>query len=244
MGGHLTCLQTVPFELLLSGDPTGTMAATTIPIVREAAEAQQREIEARLAREDVPWDWQVDYTTPALGLVAASPLADLVVMGPFDTGTNTVHPSRLVGEAALRTRTPVMVIPQAQQGLDLSRPAMIGWNGSAEAAHALRAAVPLLARSGPVVVAEVVEEGRSGSGEIAAQAAAAYLSRHAIGCEVVSVARGAGGVAAALFAEASARGCGLVVMGAYGHSRLAELVLGGVTRTALACPPLPLLLAH
>jgi nucleotide-binding universal stress UspA family protein len=73
---------------------------------------------------------------------------------------------------------------------------------------------------------------------------AEYLSRHGITCEVVEVPRGAAGIAETLFSAAQMRECGLMVMGAYGHSRLAELLLGGVTRKMLTEPQMPILLAH
>ena len=71
-----------------------------------------------------------------------------------------------------------------------------------------------------------------------------YLSRHGIACEVVEVPKGEAGIADTLLSAAQMRGCGLMVMGAYGHSRLAELLLGGVTRKMLVEPQMPILLAH
>ncbi len=75
-------------------------------------------------------------------------------------------------------------------------------------------------------------------------AGADYLSRHGISCEMIEVAPHEEGVAAALQAEAATRKAGLLVMGAYGHTRLTERVFGGVTRRMLTGVRIPLLLTH
>ena len=70
------------------------------------------------------------------------------------------------------------------------------------------------------------------------------VSIKSIECEIVEIPRGEAKVADTLFSAAQLRECGLMVMGAYGHSRLAELLLGGVTRKMLVEPAMPILLAH
>jgi nucleotide-binding universal stress UspA family protein len=121
---------------------------------------------------------------------------------------------------------------------------MVAWNGSAEAAHALRAAVPLLAMAGKVWLVTIAEPGEKARFDLPPIEGAQYLSRHGIECEMVEVPRDKAGIADTLRSAAEVRGCGLMVMGAYGHSRLAEMLLGGVTRKMLADPQLPILLAH
>jgi nucleotide-binding universal stress UspA family protein len=71
-----------------------------------------------------------------------------------------------------------------------------------------------------------------------------YLSRHGVESEVVEIPRGDAKVSDALFSAAQMRECGMMVMGAYGHSRLAEMLMGGVTRRALSDPDMPIFLAH
>jgi nucleotide-binding universal stress UspA family protein len=73
---------------------------------------------------------------------------------------------------------------------------------------------------------------------------AEYLSRHGIDCDMVERAPLDGSVEEALLHAIETRGAGYLVMGAYGHSRLKEMVLGGTTRGMLANTPVPLLLAH
>ncbi len=73
---------------------------------------------------------------------------------------------------------------------------------------------------------------------------AEYLSRHGIQAELVEIPQGDESVAETLVDAAAIRHCSYMVMGAYGHSRLAEFLVAGVTRSALTDPKLPILLAH
>ena len=73
---------------------------------------------------------------------------------------------------------------------------------------------------------------------------AAYLSRHGIACEIVELPCLGQHPAEILLAAADSRDAGYIVLGAYGHARLFEMVFGGVTRRMLKDPPIPLVLAH
>jgi len=136
-------------------------------------------------------------------------------------------------------------VPEGMTSFDVGAPMLVAWNGSAESAHALRAAVPLLACSVKVTLACVVEERGEAKGfDLPSTEGAKYLARHGIACEIVEIPRGEAKIADMLFSAAQLRDCALLVMGAYGHSRLTELVLGGVTRHMLSEPAMPVSLAH
>jgi nucleotide-binding universal stress UspA family protein len=243
VGGHITCLQAVNDMVIAAGDLYGAAIAATLPVIKEHAEKLRNKIEQDLANEDVPWDWRLAYGIASHRLLEASPLADIILLGPSDAG-DRVGPSALVGDLVFKARAPVLVVPGACKRLDVSAPAMVAWNGSAEAAHALRAAVPLLAMAGKVWLVTIAEPGEKARFDLPPIEGAQYLSRHGIECEMVEVPRDKAGIADTLRSAAEVRGCGLMVMGAYGHSRLAEMLLGGVTRKMLADPQLPILLAH
>ncbi|WP_086619484.1 universal stress protein [Erythrobacter tepidarius] len=242
--GHITCLQAISYEVFAPGDFYGSAIAAAMPVIKENAEKLRAETEARLAGEDVAWDWRFVYGIAPDRLLEHSPLADLVIVGPSDSGSGGRGPSALAGDLALRAPVPVLVVPQDTARYDVSAPVMVAWNGSSEAAHALRAAVPLLAASRKVWLVSVAEEKDKPRFDFPSLEGAQYLSRHGIACEVVEVPKSAAGVADALLSAARMRECGLMVMGAYGHSRLAELLLGGVTRKMLTKPAMPILLAH
>ncbi len=243
--GHITCLQTVSYDVFMPGDFYGSAIAAALPIIRENADNLRAKIEREMEHEGVPFDWRFEYGVAGQRLIEASPLADIVILGPAEGGMDGRGPSALVGDVVTRAPVPVLVVPEGMTGFDVGAPMLVAWNGSAESAHALRAAVPLLACSVKVTLACVVEEkGAAKSFDLPSTEGAKYLARHGIACEIVEIPRGEAKIADTLFSAAQMRECGLLVMGAYGHARLAELVLGGVTRHMLSEPQMPVLLAH
>lgn len=242
--GHITCLQAVSYDVFMPGDFYGSAIAAALPLIKENADKLRADTEAALEHEGVPFDWRFEYGVAAHRLIAASSLADIVIVGPSEAGSDGRGPSALVGDVVTRATVPVLVVPESAKSFEVGAPMVIAWNGSAESAHALRAAVPLLACSCQVTLACVVEDTAEGGRELPSTEGARYLARHGISCEIVEIPRGEAKIADTLFSAAQMREASLLVMGAYGHSRLAELVLGGVTRHMLSEPQMPVLLAH
>ena len=242
--GHVTCLQAVSFDVFAPGDFYGSALAAAMPVVKEAAEQFRARTEADLGNEDVSWEWLFRYGMAEQRLLEQSAINDVIIVGARDIDDEVDRPSQLVGELVMRARTPVLVVPESSKRFDCAAPALIAWNGSTEAGIAMRAALPLLRKASKVYIATVTEENDRERYDLPPTDGAEYLSRHGIESEVVEVARDGARVADALFGAAQVRRCGYVVMGAYGHSRLAEMLLGGVTRRALTAPPLPIFLAH
>lgn len=238
--GHLGCLQVTPFDAFILDDPFGGVYAlpTLIEAVREAEEAHRGRIETRLAGEGVSWDWQRLDGMPAAHVADRSGLADLVVLSL--PGEGAAGALAMIGDVALHVRAPVLAVPAESQGLDCLGPAMVAWNGSPEAAHALRLTLPMLARAAQVHVVSI-NEGEAG---FPATDASEYLSRHGVRSELHEWPRADRSVAEVLLDAARVLKAGYVAMGAYGHSRLRETVLGGTTRDMLRSGEVPLLLAH
>jgi nucleotide-binding universal stress UspA family protein len=242
--GHITCLQAISYDVFTPGDIYGAALAAAMPVIKENAESLRAEIERELEHEGVPWDWRFVYGMAAHRLLEASPLADIIILGPAETGMGGRGPSLLVAEVVLKSPVPVLVVPAEARSFDVGAPMLVAWNGSAEGAHALRAALPLLACSCKVTLASVIEPDARGAAELPSTQGARYLSRHGIDCEMVEIPRAEAGIAATLSAAAQMRECSLIVLGAYGHARLTELLFGGVTRQMLSDPQMPILLAH
>ena len=142
----------------------------------------------------------------------------------------------------LRTQRPVLLAPQQFTG-DLTGTAMIAWDESLQCWHAVSAALPFLRRARAV---EVVSVDRDPTGRQASQAEVlAYLRCHAIKATARVVPPNSSAVGQTLLATAMAAGAGLLVMGAYAHSRLREMLLGGATRHVLQkAAATPVLMAH
>lgn len=241
-GSHLTCLQSVPYEYGVPGDLYGTMAIQMMPEVREAAAELRKRMESRLSAEDVVWDYMQEDGFASGRLLRRAGLHDLIVVGSCD-GLRSKGPSALVGEVVLKAQTPIFVVPPHVNRFDATGLAVVAWDGSAEAARALRAAVPLLARASSVVLATVDEDHTPQTERLPHMEGAEYLSRHGIECEMVELPC-SGSVGETILATASARAATLIVMGAYGRPRLVEMVWGGATRRILSDPPVPVLVCH
>jgi len=149
----------------------------------------------------------------------------------------------LMIEAALfESGRPVVVVPYIQkQGLKLDR-VMVGWDGSRTAARAIADAMPFLERAKAVDIVIVAEERKQQ--EIAGASMLAHLSRHGVPATARPTTRGAISIENVILSYASDNGADFLVMGGYGHSRLREFILGGVTRGILASMTVPVLMSH
>ncbi|MFQ5619515.1 MAG: universal stress protein, partial [Rhodospirillales bacterium] len=142
--------------------------------------------------------------------------------------------------ALFETGRPVLVAPPSAPAV-LGRKVAISWNGSAQAARAVAAALPYIMRSDGVVILTVESDRTSAS---AAPELAAYLAWHGVRAETKFFSPTNRSIGAALLKECADAGADLLVMGAYTHSRMRQLILGGVTRHVLAEATVPLFMAH
>jgi len=168
--------------------------------------------------------------------------ADLVVAAqPGNGGAGASFVEALV----LTAGRPLLLIPNAMAATSLGTRVMVAWNASREATRAVTDALPLLAGAGKVHVVTVnaaPEEG--GHGEVPGTDIALYLSRHGVEAEVDETYAAGVDIGEWLLSRAADLDVDLLVMGAYGHSRLRELVLGGATRTLLESMTVPVLMSH
>lgn len=240
--GHLTCLQVTPFDAFIMADPFGGAYALpgVVEAVRREEDGHRGMLEERLAREGVSWNWLRYDGEPAQFIVDRSRLSDLIVLTlPAVPGQDQDGPS-LVGDVAVHARTPILAVPQESTGCDLSGPAIVAWNGSPESAHAIRLTLPILERSSAVHIVTVTDD----KTDFPATDACEYLARHGLRPELHQWPREGRSIADALLDAAAVLGGSYVLMGAYGHTRMREAVLGGVTRAMLRRSAIPLLLAH
>jgi nucleotide-binding universal stress UspA family protein len=148
-------------------------------------------------------------------------------------------PQRLTLEAALMdTGRPLLIVPPKAPAKIGSNVA-IAWNGSTQASRAVAMAMDFLVTAQSVTILTAKENGADARPDELRD----YLAAHGIKAKIVSVAA-KGDAGKALLAAADKAGADLLVMGAYGHSRVRELVLGGVTKHVLQSTTIPALLAH
>lgn len=178
-----------------------------------------------------------ELTGPLCDVVAqAACVADLVVASDA-----LIEPS--VFEAALiDAGRPVLIAPKDELPATFATNVFLAWRTTREAGHAASAALPFLKSAKQIKIGSVEREGEDPEGEIAALKD--YLALHGVR-PTSQVFAPAGKPLAAVLVEALAKeGADLLVMGGYGHSRLREFILGGVTREIAAAAPIPILMAH
>jgi len=166
--------------------------------------------------------------------------ADLVVVGP---GTDTDE-SNLTEAAFMDTGRPALVVPAAWTGQLPPKRALVAWDGSREAARAVGDAVPLLAQAEDVVILTVdAHRAPARFSNEPGMGMSSFLTRHGAKARVKRV-TASGGIADTIVAQVAEEQADLLVMGGYGHSRVRELLFGGVTRSLLESTVIPALVSH
>jgi nucleotide-binding universal stress UspA family protein len=167
---------------------------------------------------------------------------DLAIVGQAKPEPNAIE-EKIAEGALFVSGRPVIFVPYIQKTSPKLDRVMVCWDGSRPAARAISDAMPLLERSRSVEVVIIADEHRKQT-EIEGFDMGQHLARHGLNVEVKRISRGAIDVADALLSHASDSEIDFIVMGGYGHSRLREFVLGGVTRSILRTMLVPVLMSH
>ena len=222
------------------------------PIFRELREKAQevcdREREAfehAASLRGLSAEWRVTEGLEADPAVHAR-YVDLTILGQLDPDggdTELIRPRPEL--VALASGRPILAVPYAGQFETVGRRVLIGWNATREATRAVNDAMPLLAAADVVTVLTIdAREGPDAHGELPGADISLHLARHGVKATIertVSAGVPAGEV---LLSRAADLGADLLVIGAYGHSRMRELLLGGATRSILRSMTLPVLMSH
>jgi len=212
----------------------------------ESSELEEKAIET-LRASGVRWGTEAGVAQIAdLGrhVAAHARFADLVIL-PKPYGEKIGAEVEPTVEAALfEGQAPVLVVPAQGKPMETPKRITIGWNESSEALMAVRAAMPFLktAETVRVVVIDPPTHGpnRSDPGGLLSQ----YLSRHGVRVEIDVLSKTLPRVSDVLMRHVKDTSADMVVMGAYGHSRFREAILGGATRNMLEQADIPVLMAH
>ena len=249
---HLSCLHVTPIEAYVAFDKFGGIFVMNdvMRAVDERDAELRKKVEERLDREDVTWDYQQVTASVASALLRRAALADLVITAREQPHHEYVAPTiGFLGDLLHRSRTPLFIPAFSQESYDPTGVAIIAWDGSVEAANAVRSTLGLLNIAREVRVVEIPEGGNDDRRGFPATDVVEYLSRHGIHAQLKIEEPPAGApsqevVSGMIVAEALGAGASYVVMGGYSHTRVAEYVFGGVTRTLLKNCPVALVVAH
>ncbi len=166
-------------------------------------------------------------------------VSDLIVVSRPDAEVEAGH-TLVLNAALFETGRPVLVAPPGGMG-EIGRKVVVSWNGSAQSARAVSSALSFLKNADEVTVFTIEGPrtiGQSSTGILE------YMAYHGIKCSAHTLAKTGTSVGEDLLKEARSVGADMIVMGAYTHSRMRQLILGGVTSHVLDNSPLPLFMAH
>ena len=246
-GAHITGISFV-YEPVI---PDGTLGGVPVDLIE-----LQREENSKIANDAVS---RFDAAAKKAGISAATRVLDATFGGAatrfgqiarrFDLAVVAQAQREggasddLVIEGALfESGRPIVVVPYIQQrGMTLDR-VLACWDGSRTAARAIGDAMPFLERAKAVDIVIVAEERKSE--ELTGTNMSAHLTRHGVAATVKRIAKGDIAIEDVLLSYAADSGADFIVMGGYGHSRLREFILGGVTRGILRTMTVPVLMAH
>lgn len=247
---HLECLHITSTKDYMAFDGMGGVF-----VMNDVLKAMDREatdlrvaVESKLRREDVSWSYAQVSGDLAGRLVSHAALADLMVVGRAPRKDDLAGSKvGLLGELLYRSRTPLFVAPDADPEWDHTQAAMIAWDGSYEAANAVRSSVGLLRLASSVHVLQITEARKDEA--FPSTRLLEYLSRHDVHADYSAIDAGPDNhdqavISDRLASRALALRASYLVMGGYNHSRVGEYVFGGVTRTMLTEAPFPLVIAR
>lgn len=246
---HLSCLHVTPIQAYVAFDSFGGIfvMSDVFKAIEEEEGLLKSRLQAELSKEDVSWDYTQTTGDVPGQLIGRAALADLIVTSRQPKRTDFQGSTiGMLGDLLHRSRTPLFVAADGGKVPDPTGSALIAWNGSFEAANAVRSAVGLLKLASEVRVLRIDEQKDEA---FPSTALLEYLSRHGIHAELNLATThpdtiDADFVSAHLNSEAERMKAAYIVMGGYSHSRVSEYMFGGLTRSMLAANSVPLFIAH
>jgi nucleotide-binding universal stress UspA family protein len=166
---------------------------------------------------------------------------DLSIVGEVEPDAHSVE-AMIVEAILFGSGRPIILVPYTQKAPFKLDRVMVCWDGRRAAVRAIADAMPLLERAGNIEVVSVVNE-RSKHDELQGTDMGLHLARHGLKVDVTRIPHHTD-TASALLSHSADSGADFMVMGGYGHSRLREFVLGGVTRSILSSIAVPTLMSH
>ena len=231
-------------QLLTSVYADGYVAGSLINQDRGELEAlvEATETEFRHALHNrastIDWRSAVTFGSPAAYVANESRCADLVITSAGTRAGRSVN----TGDLVMQAGRPILAVPAGTAALHIER-VLIAWKDTREARRAVLDALPLLKLAATVYVVEIASADDTADAEWRTRDVAAWLSRHGIVAEA-TVAKPNGTDQHRLHQLATDFNAGLIVAGAYGHSRVREWIIGGVTRALLDDSTCCSLLSH
>lgn len=247
-GAHLTGLYVLPW--------TNMPAYAEFQVGPEIIEAQERAAKQQAEsaeaafleisrKSGIPTEWRCVEGEMVSTLSLHGRYADLIVVGQSGDEDPLAVSDGLADDLVIESGRPVLIIPYIGVTRAIGKRVLVAWNASREAVRAISDALPLLKRADQVsVVAVNPQSGPRAHGDVACADMCLHLARHGVKAEAQELRADDIEVGDILLSRAADAGVDLIVMGAYGHSRLREIILGGATKQLLKQMTVPVLMSH
>lgn len=251
LGAHVSGLYVIPAVQVYPS--VGFEAAPQVfegnrSFFKDNAARVKQSFEEAMAREGLPHDFhQIDARTPVIAdeVIAQGRSSDVIIVSATNPDEITGVERDFVEQVVMAAGRPVVVLPFKGDTVIATDEIVIGWDGGREAARAVFDALPLLKLAKKVRVVRVdPQKDPALRGSIPGADLAQTLARHGVKAEAQGFPTDGMDEGQALMRCAEDCGAGLIVMGAYGHSRLAEFIFGGATRFVLTRMARPVLMSH
>lgn len=244
---HLTGLFVYPPLIVPAayGNPAAMLGAEVIEAQREVSaargEAAEKAFEAAAGSLSQPTEFETAEGDPGEVIGLNARYFDLTVLSQTESGGFSAIAEQLAERVVLASGRPVLIMPYAGDFPTVGRNVVVAWNETRESARAVNDALPFIERADKVTVLQIDPPDGQGT---AATELARRLAHHDVRAEAQHTV--SGGVAAGeiLLSMVADLDADLLVMGAYGHSRVRELTLGGVTRSVIAHMTLPVMMSY
>jgi nucleotide-binding universal stress UspA family protein len=211
-----------------------------------AAAKAERLFREVIAVAEANGDWECVEGNLATRIAERARFADLLILGQFDTeNPPSLSAFLLPAEIVFAAASPILVVPNAWSSTEVGTRIVACWDGSREASRAIRDAIPLLQTAEQLYLL-AIDPDRQGHIREGANAPylADHLSRHGVRAKITEVSTGQRNVTEALLGYAAEFDADLLVMGAYGHSRVWEFVAGGTTQDLLERTNIPVMMSR
>lgn len=214
---------------------------------RSEADRTHRLFDRLTATDTDPRTWTLDEgdgRSEIDALIGHARLADLIVASNVDGDERALCPFLAAERLVVESGRPTILVPKGTTQTQCGRRILVAWNGSREATRAIFDALPLLQAAQHVKVLQVGTGNQPRFAGLSGTDVCGMLHRHRVRATAQSLSLPRATAGAALLSAIKAENADLLVMGAYGHWRFRELVLGGATRHVMRHMTVPVLMAH
>ena len=247
---HVTAIHLTPYPAASDSSSGFSKAADYLAsdqkeLAKATAESIKTKFEAKASELEVPYEWMCIDGVDVDFIIDNARYADIVVLPQGYSRLGEESTQRIDDYLSIYIGRPIIVLPDIKRIFNLPKRIIIAWDESQEATRAVHDALPLLEYAEAVQIVSVSKKPEEEKAHIIySDALRKHLSHHSINIEAIYVDQLAKGTGNTILQSAIEYDADLIVMGAYGDTRLKEIVLGGATRYLLNKTTIPLFLSH